>query len=127
MNEVKRSTRVAERVRQELSMLLLTGSVRHPMASELVITHVRVTDDLSLARVYIRLLDSNCPAPRREAAVSGLERAAGYLRAQIGKSLHMRRTPALEFFWDEVIDEARRIGRLLEEVRGEENGDDSDE
>jgi ribosome-binding factor A len=119
MPEVKRSTRIAERVRQELSMLLLSGSTRHPMASELVITHVRVTDDLSLARVYIRLLDSNCPAATREAAVNGLERAAGFLRAQIGKALHVRRTPTLEFFWDKAIDDAQRIDQLLAEVREE--------
>ena len=126
MNEVKRSTRVAERIRQELSMLLLTGSVRHPNASEIVITHVRVTDDLSLARVYVRLLDSRIPTQRQEAVVEGLTRAAGFLRARVGKTLHMRRSPTLEFFWDEALDEARRIDELLDEVRQEMESEASD-
>lgn len=126
MNEVKRSTRVAERVRQELSMLLLSGSVRHPNANEIVITHVRVTDDLSLARVYVRLLDSRVSQAKQEAVVDGLVRAAGFLRAKVGKTLHMRRSPTLEFYWDEALDEARRIDTLLAEVREEMDSEDAD-
>lgn len=126
MHEVKRSTRVAERVRQELSMQLLSGAVHHPLARDMVITHVHVTDDLSLARVYVRAMDTSLSEARRENALQGLERAAGFLRSKLGKALHVRRIPNLEFFWDEAIDEATRIEALLAEVRTEESSSEDE-
>jgi len=120
MHEVKRSTRVAERVRQELSMQLISGAVHHPLSKDMVITRVQVTDDLSLARVFVRAMNTELSEARRSDALQGLERASGFLRSKLGKALHVRRIPTLEFFWDEAIDEATRIEALLAEVRAED-------
>jgi len=116
MHEVKRSTRVAERVRQELSMQLISGAVHHPLSKDMVITRVQVTDDLSLARVFVRAMNTELSEARRSDALQGLERASGFLRSKLGKALHVRRIPTLEFFWEE----ATRIEALLAEVRAED-------
>ena len=52
----KRSDRVGERIRTELMELLLRGGLRDPRARELTVTHVRVSDDLQHATVYVRLV-----------------------------------------------------------------------
>lgn len=117
----RRADRVAERIRSELMDLLLRGSVRDPAASEVVISAVRVTDDLSIARVYVRVLDEIGP-DRQDAVVSALGRATGFLRRELGHRLQLRHVPALEFYWDDVVDSALRIESLLEEIREEPGG-----
>ena len=55
MSEPRRADRVAERLRAELSELLLRGRVRDPGAKDVVVSAVRVTDDVSLG-FFLRFL-----------------------------------------------------------------------
>jgi len=120
--EAKRSDRVAERVRAELSEMFMRGEVRDPRARGVVVSAVRVTDDLSIARVYVRLLEDTPgraaarAGARREALLSALESARGHLRRHLGGRLGLRRTPELNFFWDDVVDSGGRMEQLLAEI-----------
>jgi ribosome-binding factor A len=98
--------------------LLLRGSVRDPAAHDVVISEVRMTDDLSIARVYVRVLEEIDPE-RQQGVVAALERASGFLRREIGHRLELRHVPALEFYWDDVVDSALRIESILAEIRRE--------
>ena len=98
--------------------LLLRGSVRDPAASNVVVSAVRMTDDLSIARVYVRVLEEVDP-DRQEAVVDALGRAKGFLRRELGQRLQLRHVPSLEFYWDDVVDSALRIEAILDEIRGE--------
>ena len=118
----RRADRVAERIRSELMDLLLRGSVHEPAAKDVVISGVRVTDDLGIARVYVRVLDEVGPA-RQDAVVEALERASGFLRRELGHRLQLRRVPSLEFHWDDVVDSALRIESILDEIREEEDSE----
>ena len=102
--------------------LLLRGSVHEPAAKDVVISGVRVTDDLGIARVYVRVLDEVGPA-RQDAVVEALERASGFLRRELGHRLQLRRVPSLEFHWDDVVDSALRIESILDEIREEEDSE----
>lgn len=119
---VKRSVRVAERVRAELMDLVLSGALGDPRAAGAVVTAVRVTDDLRYARVYVRLLEQEPSEARKRELLGALRRAAGFLRREIGLRIRAKNTPELRFEWDEVIDRAARIEQVLEEIRGEERG-----
>jgi ribosome-binding factor A len=112
----RRADRVAERLRSELMDLLLRGSVRDPAASDVVVSAVRMTDDLSIARVYVRVLEE-IDADRQEQVVDALERARGFLRRELGQRLQLRHVPSLEFYWDDVVDSALRIESILDEIR----------
>ena len=114
----RRADRVAERIRSELMDLLLRGSVRDPAARDVVVSAVRVTDDLSIARIYVRVLDE-IEADRQEAVVDALERASGFLRRELGQRLQLRHVPSLEFYWDDVVDSALRIESILDEISEE--------
>ncbi|MGB5312474.1 MAG: 30S ribosome-binding factor RbfA [Polyangiales bacterium] len=114
----RRADRVAERIRSELMDLLLRGSVREPAAKDVVVSAVRVTDDLSIARVYVRVLEE-IGADRQESVVEALRRATGFLRRELGHRLQLRHVPALEFFWDDVVDSALRIESILDEISEE--------
>ncbi|MGB5811040.1 MAG: 30S ribosome-binding factor RbfA [Polyangiales bacterium] len=112
----RRADRVAERIRSELMGLLLRGAVRDPAATDVVVSAVRMTDDLSIARIYVRVLQE-ANADQREEVVEALRRASGFLRREIGQTLQLRHVPSLEFFWDDVVDSALRIESILEELR----------
>lgn len=114
----RRADRVAERIRSELMDLLLRGSVREPAAKDVVVSAVRVTDDLSIARIYVRVLEE-IDADRQEQVVDALERASGFLRRELGHRLQLRHVPSLEFYWDDVVDSALRIESILDELSEE--------
>jgi ribosome-binding factor A len=111
----RRADRVAERIRSELMELLIRGSVRDPAAKDVVVSAVRMTDDLSIARVYVRVLEEIGPE-RQEAVVSALDRATGFLRRELGQRLQLRHVPSLEFYWDDVVDSGLRIESILAEI-----------
>lgn len=116
----KRAERVAERLRAELMELLLRGAVRDPDAQGVHVSSVRVSDDLSHARVYVRVLEGDPDARRRERVVAAMERAGRFLRSELAGRMRLRRMPELEFHWDDVVDKAARIEAILDEVRAEE-------
>jgi ribosome-binding factor A len=117
--EVKRSARVGTMLVKELASLL-AREIRDPRAAFVVITRVKLTDDLRDARVFIRLIKDGELPERRKEALLGLSRAAGLLRKEVTRRLGLRVAPLLAFEYDEGQDEMTRIETLLEEVRAEE-------
>lgn len=117
---VKRSARVAERVREELSALV--RDLRDPRITGVLISRVEITDDLGSARVYVRReLGSTDDRDRRD-LVKGLEAAAGRLRRDVAQALSMRYTPTLRFYYDEAPDAVTRVEELLREIKTEGAG-----
>ena len=106
--------RVAERVRVELSTLL-TRTVRDPAVSAVTITHVSMTPDLQLARIYYTVLDGG---NRRDTA-RGLRRAKTYLRRLIGQRLQLRQVPELRFMFDETLEQQDRLAKLFTDIQNE--------
>ena len=77
MSGVKRATRVAGRLQEELSAAL--RELRDPRLEGVLVSRVELTDDLQLARVYVRrALGGDADAIK--AALKGLSAAAGRLR-----------------------------------------------
>ena len=115
MNEIKRATRVAEGVRQEISVLI-SQSLRDPRVRGAVVSRVEMTDDLREARVYVRALEGAEDKEKKKELVEGLTRAAGMLRREIAKALKLRVAPELKFFFDEGDDKRTRVESLLMEI-----------
>ena len=112
-----RPSRIADQLRAEISDLI-SRQVHDPGIGFLTITHVKVTPDLQIARVYYTTLGDE--KARRESG-RALERAAPFLRRQIGGRLRLKRVPQLEFFFDESIARGDRIERILHEISAQES------
>ena len=112
MSQGSRSDRVADQIRGEIA-LLLAREVHDPGIGFVTITRVQVTPDLQQARVYYTALGDDKARRNSERA---LERAAPFLRRQIGARLRLKRVPELKFFYDESIAGQDRIERLLDEL-----------
>ncbi len=105
----RRSERVADLVRAEISRLVLLEA-HDPELRKVTITEVSMPGDLRAARVYFSVLGGE---PEREAALEALDRAAGFLRGEVGRRCGLRFAPELHFFVDRSIERGARIEELL--------------
>lgn len=108
----RRTARLNEQLKREVSEIL-NRKVRDPRVAHLLITEVRVTSDLWLARVFFRPLTSDVDL---ETTQQGLEAASPFIRKELGKVLRVRRIPELRFLHDTTLDSAARIEEVLKEV-----------
>ncbi len=111
--QTHRADRVGEELRIELSELL-AREVHDPGIGFVTLTRVHVSPDLQHARVYYTTLGQ--PSGRRQTQ-RALERAAPFLRRQIGTRVRLRRIPELHFTFDESIEAEDRVEQLLREIR----------
>jgi ribosome-binding factor A len=112
-----RMRRVDEAIRQVLGDAV-AGNLKDPRVGFVTVTDVRTSTDLRHARVYVSVLgaDGNPSLPdEREATLDGLRSAHGFLQGRIGGELHLKRTPTLEFVYDDTTDRALRVETLLAE------------
>jgi ribosome-binding factor A len=115
MAEIKRATRVAEGLREEVA-LLLVRKLRDPRVQGAVVARVEMTDDLRNAKIYVRLLEGG-DAEKQKDLLIGLDRAAGMIKTEATRNLRLRVAPELKFFYDDGQDARTRVEELLEEVR----------
>jgi ribosome-binding factor A len=110
-----RMRRVDEAIRQVIGDAV-AGDLKDPRVGFVTVTDVRTSPDLSQARVYVSVLGRDGGASRtdeRETTLEGLRSAHGFLQARIAGELHLKRTPTLEFSYDDTTDRALRVEKLI--------------
>jgi ribosome-binding factor A len=122
MSQGSRPERVADQIRGELATLI-AREVHDPGIGFVTLTRVQVSPDLQLARVFYTALGDE---KARASSTRALERAAPFLRRQIGARLRLKRTPELTFIYDESIAGQDRIERLLNELHAARPDDHDD-
>jgi ribosome-binding factor A len=109
-----RPERIAEEIRNEVS-LMLAGELKDPrLASAINVTEVRVTPDLKNVRVYVEILGSD---DARQGALDGLAAACGFIRHELVERLHLRRAPEVSFVPDRSEEYGQRIENLLKRTK----------
>jgi ribosome-binding factor A len=106
-----RMRRVNEAVREVVSARIAEG-LRDPRIGFVTVTAVETSPDLRQARVYVSVLGSD---EERTATLAGLESAHGVIQQAVAGELRMKRTPTLQFVFDESIDRGMRITELLDD------------
>jgi len=106
-----RIRRVNEAVREVLSAAI-TNDLKDPRVGFVTVTAVDTSPDLRHAHVYVSVLGDE--HARRE-SLEGLASAHGYLQGRVGTELHLKRTPQLDFRYDDTTERGLRISELLRE------------
>jgi ribosome-binding factor A len=106
----QRMRRVDQALRQVIGDAV-ARDLKDPRVGFVTVTDVQTSPDLSHARVYVSVLGD---PEQREASLAGLRSAHGYLQGCIGAELELKRTPTLDFLYDDTTDRAMRLGELLE-------------
>lgn len=104
-----RMRRVDEAVRQVLSDAV-TQDLQDPRIGFVTMTSVKTSPDLRHARVYVSVLGNET---QRAASLAGLQSAHGALQRRLARELRMKRTPTLEFLYDETTDRAMHLEEIL--------------
>ena len=107
----ERMRRVNEAVREVLSARIAAG-LKDPRIGFVTVTAVETSSDLRHARVFVSVLGDE---EERARTLAGLESSHGVLQAGIARELRMKRTPTLEFVYDESIARGMRISELLDD------------
>ncbi|MEA2200681.1 MAG: ribosome-binding factor [Solirubrobacteraceae bacterium] len=113
-----RMRRVDEAVRQVIGDAV-AADLKDPRVGFVTVTDVKTSADLRHARVYVSVLgEGGRPSEpeQREATLEGLRSAHGFLQARVAGELRLKRTPALEFHYDDTTDRALRVDALIEEM-----------
>lgn len=119
MNESnRRARRVAQAVRDCVARFLVAQAADTRLAS-LIITEVRMSDDLSVAHLAFRYLEGTPGEIEQRQTLKQLQLLGGRLRRQLGPQLGLRRVPELRFAFDAGLDARHRVEQLLEEIRTE--------
>jgi ribosome-binding factor A len=111
-----RTERVAEQIREEVSQILST-EVADPGIGLVTVTRVKVTPDLSLARVYWTLMGDQAERKKTQKA---LVRAAAYVRHLLSTRMSLRRSPEVVFTFDQAVTAQDRVEEILQELKREE-------
>lgn len=106
-----RRRRGAEVIREVLAEAI-ARDLSDPRLGFVTLTDVEASPDFAVATVYFTTLTK----AQREPSTRALEAARGLLQSRIGREMHTRHTPRLEFVYDETQDRARRVSRLIDEL-----------
>jgi len=108
---------VGSTIRQELALIIL-HELNDPRVKGMPsITRVKVSEDLSVADVYVTVMGSE---GQQNTVLSALRHSAGMMRTKLTKSLSMRTVPYLKFHLDENLKKEIAVLELLRKV-SEEN------
>ncbi|MFQ5848082.1 MAG: 30S ribosome-binding factor RbfA [Candidatus Methylomirabilales bacterium] len=109
---MSRAERVGDLLQEELSELLLRD-IKDPRIGFVTITGIRVSADLRHARVYIVTHEAG---EGQQRTLEGLQSARGYLRGVLGRRLHLRYVPDLNFCIDETLEQSFRVQEILKSL-----------
>lgn len=112
-----RAEKVASVLKKELAQPI--NDIVSEVGKGLVtLTSVRLSKDLSIAKVYLSLYGKDLTPGD---VFDTLERRKGELRHILGSKIRLRITPDLKFFLDDTLDQMEHIQELLDSVKKDDN------
>ena len=103
--------RIASQLLKEISYVI-AYEVKDSDIRFVTVTDVKVTNDLSFAKVYVTVLRED----KKEETLKALKSAAGFIRRKLAERLEIRHIPELEFVYDESIEYGKKIEDIIENI-----------
>jgi ribosome-binding factor A len=116
MPNTVRLQRIADRIREELSEMLIK-EISDPRLENITITDVTVDRELAFANIFVSCVEGSA---RSKEILQGLEHASGFLRHELSARVDLRAFPRLRFHWDPTPENADHIERLLNSLKKDE-------
>lgn len=110
MKAFSRSLRVADQIHKEVSKMFLFD-INDPRFKQLNITSVKLSPDLSIAKIYFVTHDFD------KSVLEALKKATGFIRKNLSKILSLRKMPEIFFYYDEVFEKAMNIDKILYKIK----------
>lgn len=119
----QRGQRVADQIQRDLSEII-AYELKDPRVGMITITEVQVTPDYAHAKIFFTMLKDSPEQVKQ--TVEGLSAAAGYMRGQLGKRLHIHTLPALHFVHDTSTSRGMELSLLIDQANATRSLDDDE-
>ena len=113
----QRAEKVASVIKRALSMPV-SEIARENQAGIATVTAVRMSPDLTIAKIYISIFGTKFSPAR---FISVLEDSKYELRRLVGRSVRLRATPDIRFFLDDTLDQIEHIQTILDKAKREDD------
>lgn len=94
---------------------ILQNEVKDPNIKFVTVTGCEITNDLSYAKIYVTVLDSD----KKKEIMKSLDGAKSFVRGELSKRVEIRHTPELRFIFDESIEYGNKIEKIIKELHEE--------
>lgn len=111
-----RAIRIGERIREELSVMVLKD-IQDPRLAGVSFTQVRIDKELAYADVFFSALEGSS---RAKEIIEALIHAQGFLRSELAKRVEIRHFPRLRFHWDTAFEQVDKIEGLFAKLQAED-------
>ena len=111
--------RVAQQIQKEIAVIL-QREIKDPRLGMVTVSAVEVSRDLSYAKVFITVFNTEDENAAKQSA-KVLNEATGYIRSLLGKRIRARIMPELKFVVDNSLMEGMRISNLVDSIIREDN------
>jgi ribosome-binding factor A len=108
----RRVERAQDLIKEEVARLLLF-KVKDPRVGSVTITSVQMTGDLKRALIQYAILGDR---EERAEVQTGLEKASGFIRREIGQALRLKFVPEIEFRYDHGLRHARHMDEVFKNL-----------
>jgi ribosome-binding factor A len=108
-----RGLRVADQIQRDLAEIV-SQELKDPRVGMITITEVQITPDYAHAKVFFTMLKDSKAEIKN--TVDGLGAAAGYIRNQLGKRLHIHTLPQLHFVHDTSTSRGMEMSLLIDQA-----------
>lgn len=105
--------RMENTIHREVSRILFE-EVKDERLRFVTITTVRLTNDLSLATIYYRVIGND---EQINSTKENLQDAKGFIRKMLSNFLKLKRVPDLIFKYDDSIEYGERIDKLIDDIK----------
>lgn len=115
-----RADKVAEEIKHKLNTAM-SRDLAELNLGLVTISKVIMAPDLKLAKIYVTILGNTLPP---EKCIEKLNLRKSHVRYLLGKNIRLKYTPDLKFYYDDTMEYADRINRLLNEINDDTRQDD---
>lgn len=113
----KRLGRISEEIKKIISNLIRNQLKDPRIAPMTSIVDVSVTRDMRYAKVYVSVYGTD---KERNNTIAALQKAAGFVRKEVGKKIKLKYIPEIEFHSDSSIENGIYMNQLIEKVKKQE-------
>lgn len=109
-----RVDKVADLLKKEIA-LLIQNEIRDPRVGMASVTGVKVSKDLAHANVFVTMMGKSSEVEAAD-GIAALNKASGFLRTLLAKSISLRTIPKLKFIFDDSLARGEYLTGLIDEA-----------
>lgn len=113
MREYKRTERIGAQMQREIAAVI-HDELKDPRLGMITVQEVRVTSDLSYAKVYFTTLGGKLSEKETEKLLN--KQAAGFIKRELGHRMRLRTIPSLQFVFDTSIETGTHLSELIDQA-----------